>query len=385
MDFESMALSTNPSVARATALIQSARGNWLQVGLGPNPIVGYEGQQLGSGGLAEQHGVFIEQEFVRGGKLRLNREAAAHEVARAERELAAQQQRVLTDVRIAYYNVLIAQQQEQLGQELLKIAEQSVQLTNDLLRAKEVARLDLLQAQIESENTRISAFNARNRRATAWQTLKTIAGQPNMSLQYLEGDPAEDLPRLEFGQVLDRLITGSPEIAAAIANVERSRWALERAMAERVPNITLQGMVNVVDNGIDGKTDGNILIGVPLPLWNKNQGGVIQAQGEAIAAERMVEQIELDLQNRVAPVFERYSNAFNQVRRYQETILPVAEESLDLTRKSYAAGEIDFVALLTAQRTYSQTRLGYLDALRELRESAAQIQGFLLSGSLRNE
>jgi cobalt-zinc-cadmium efflux system outer membrane protein len=156
-------------------------------------------------------------------------------------------------------------------------------------------------------------------------------------------------------------------------------------MAERVPNITLQGMVNVVDNGIDGKTDGNILIGVPLPLWNKNQGGVIQAQGEAIAAERMVEQIELDLQNRVAPVFERYSNAFNQVRRYQETILPVAEESLDLTRKSYAAGEIDFVALLTAQRTYSQTRLGYLDALRELRESAAQIQGFLLSGSLRNE
>src|SRR5690606_6642877 len=65
-DFESMALSANPSVARAAALVQSARGNWVQVGLGPNPIVGYEGQQLGSGGLAEQHGVFIEQEFVRG-------------------------------------------------------------------------------------------------------------------------------------------------------------------------------------------------------------------------------------------------------------------------------------------------------------------------------
>jgi cobalt-zinc-cadmium efflux system outer membrane protein len=383
-DFESMALSANPSLARAAALVQAARGNWVQVGLKPNPTVGYEGQQIGSGGLAEQHGVFVEQEIVRAGKLRLNREVAAYEVARAERELAAQRQRVLTDVRIAYYNVLVAQQQEQLGHELLAIAEQNAKLTNDLLRAQVVARPDLLQAQIESENARILAFNARNRRITAWRTLTTAAGQPGMPLQLLHGDPASDLPRLEFGQVLDRLITASPEIAAAIANVERSRWALQRAEVQSVPNITLQGVVNVIDNGIGGKTDGNVLIGVPLPLWNKNQGAIIQAQSEVIAAERAVEQTELDLQNRLAPVFERYSNALNQVRRYEETILPAARESLDLTRKSYGAEEIGFLGVLTAQRTYSQTRLSYLDSLRELRESAAQLEGFLLSGSLQN-
>jgi cobalt-zinc-cadmium efflux system outer membrane protein len=382
-DFESMALAGNPSIARAAALVQAARGNWVQVGLKPNPTVGYEGQQIGSGGLAEQHGVFVEQEIVRAGKLRLNREVAAYEVARAERELAAQRQRVLTDVRIAYYNVLIAQQQEQLGHELLGIAEQNAKLTNDLLRAQVVARPDLLQAKIESENARILAFNARNRRVTAWRTLTTTTGQPGMPLQLLRGDPASDLPRLEFGQVLDRLITASPEIAAAIANAERSRWALQRAEVQSVPNITLQGVVNVIDNGIGGKTDGNVLIGVPLPLWNKNQGAIIQAQSEVIAAQRAVEQTELDLQNRLAPVFERYSNALNQVRRYEETILPAAQESLDLTRKSYGAEEIGFLGVLTAQRTYSQTRLSYLDSLRELRESAAQLEGFLLSGSLQ--
>ncbi|HEX5104644.1 MAG TPA: hypothetical protein VFV87_12575, partial [Pirellulaceae bacterium] len=68
-DFEQMALAANPSVARAAALVQAARGNYTQVGLPPNPSVGYEGQQLGSGGLAEQDGIFIQQEFVRGGKL----------------------------------------------------------------------------------------------------------------------------------------------------------------------------------------------------------------------------------------------------------------------------------------------------------------------------
>jgi len=383
-DFEGMALSSNPSIARASALVQAARGNWVQVGLKPNPTVGYEGQQLGSGGLAEQHGVFAEQEFVRGGKLRLNREVAAQEVARAERNLATQQQRVLTDVRIAYYNVLIAQQQEQLTRQLVGIAEQSVDVTNQLLRAQEVGRPDVLQAQIEIENTRILAINARNRRATAWQSLVTVAGQPGMPIHILPGDPAADLPRMEFGDVLGRLVTGSPEVATAIANVERSRWALERARVESVPNVTLQGMVNVIDNGIGGKPDANVMIGVPLPLWNRNQGGIVQAQGEVTAAERAVEQTELDLQNRLGPVFERYSNASNQVRRYQEAILPAAQESLDLTRRSYGAGEVGFVNLLTVQRTYSQTQLNYLQALRDLRESAAQLEGFLLSDSLQN-
>ncbi len=62
---EQVALANNPSIARTAALVGAARGNWIQVGLKPNPSVGYEGQQLGSGGLAEQQGVTVSQEFVR--------------------------------------------------------------------------------------------------------------------------------------------------------------------------------------------------------------------------------------------------------------------------------------------------------------------------------
>jgi len=383
-DFEGMALSSNPSLARAAALVQAARGNWVQVGLKPNPTVGYEGQQLGSGGLAEQHGIYAEQEFVRGDKLRLNRQVAAQEVARAERELAAQQQRVLTDVRVAYFSVLVAQEQERVTLELLRIAEQSVNIAEALFKAQEVARTDVLQANIEIENSRINAINARNRRAAAWQSLITVAGQPSLPLHTLAGSPVDDLPLLDFNSTLQRLLAGSPEVGAAIADVERSRWALERAKAESVPNVTLQGMINVIDNGIGGKPDANVVVGVPLPLWNKNQGGIVEAQGEVVASERAVEQIELELQNRMGPIFERYSNASNQVRRYREIILPAASESYELTRKSYEAGETGFVSLLTAQRTLAQTRLSYLQAAGELRITAAQLEGFLLSDSLNS-
>lgn len=180
-----MAFAANPSVARAAAVVEAARGKWIQVGLPPNPIAGYEGQQIGSDGRAEQDGVFIEQEIVRGGKLRLSREVAAQEIDKAEHQLAAQQQRVLTDVRVSYYQVLIAERQQKLTSELRDIAAEAVRVAEALLNGKEVGRPDVVQAQLELGlgNAQILAQNASNRYTAAWRTLATIIGNPNLSPQ----------------------------------------------------------------------------------------------------------------------------------------------------------------------------------------------------------
>lgn len=384
VDLEQMALSANPSVARSAALVEAARGNWVQVGLPPNPSVGYEGQQIGSRGLAEQDGVFIGQEFVRGGKLRLNREVAAQESAKAQHQLAAQLQRVITDVRVAFYQVLIAQRQENLTNDLHHIAAEAVKTAETLLKGKEVGKADVVQSQLELENAEILVQNARNRSRAAWQTLASVVGNPDLPPQPLEGDVEDQGPALEWNTSRDRLLTSSPEIAVARHEVERARWAAERARVERTPNVTVQGLVNWRDNGIGGRSDGGITVGVPLPFWNRNQGGIVQAAQQAVAAERALQQLELSLQNRLAPVFERYSNALNQVTKYRTKILPAAQESLDLMRKSYQAGETSYVNLLTAQRTFSQTNLNYLESLRELRGAEAEIEGLLLSGSLND-
>lgn len=383
-DLEQMALSANPSVARAASLVEAARGNWVQVGLPPNPSVGYEGQQIGSRGLAEQHGVYVGQEFVRGKKLGLNREVAAQEVARAEHQLAAQQQRVLTDVRVAFYQVLIAQRQEKLTGDLHGIAAEGVKTAETLLMGKEVGKVDLVQAQLELENADILVQNALNRVRAAWQTLASVVGNPNLPPQSLEGDVEEEAPAYDFQGSLERLLGSSPEIAAAAADVERARWAAERARVEPTPNVTVQGLINWRDNGIGGRSDAGITVGVPLPIWNRNQGGVVQAAQQAVAAERALQQVELSLQNRLAPVYERYASALNQVTKYRTRILPGAQESLTLMRQRYKAGETDYVNLLTAQRTYSQTNLNYLESLRELKSAEAQINGLLLSGSLES-
>lgn len=383
-ELEQMALSTNPSVARAAALVEAARGKWTQVGLPPNPAVGYQGQQIGSQGLAEQDGVFVEQEFVRGGKLKLNRSVASHEVRKAEQNLAAQQQRVVTDVRIAFSQVLIAQRQQALAAELHRIAAEAVKTADASLRGGEVSRIDLVQAHLELESVEILVQNAANRSRAAWQTLASVVGNPALPVQPLAGNLDEQRPPYEWQVTLQHLLTSSPEIAAAAAEIERARAAAQRALVEKTPNVTVQGLVNWRDNGIGGRSDGAITVGLPLPLWNRNQGGVVQAEQEANAAERALQQLELSLQNRLVPVYERYANALNQVGRYRARILPAAEESLRLITQKYKAGDTDYVRLLIAQRTYSQTNLNYLESLRELRAAEAEIDGLLLSGSLES-
>ena len=381
-DLEQMALVSNPSVARAAALARAAQGNYIQVGLPPNPVVGYEGQQVGSGGRAEQDGVFVQQEFVRGGKLRLNRQAAAQEWARREQELAAQQQRVLTDVRMAYYAVLIAQLQEDQYGKLVESAGTIVDYNERMQKQGERSRGEVIQVTLERERYRTGALNAGRRKLAAWRELAAVVGRPELPPERLDGSPDGPGPAYDWDAVLQRLLSTSPEVAAAMADIERARWALQRALVEKTPNVTVQGLVNVRDEGIGGRPDGSVMVGLPLPLWNKNQGGIIQAQGEVAAAERALDQLQLDLQQRLAQVFERYSNARNYAERYKGLLKGLSDEWLQLNEQLRQAGEVAQLDVILFQRTYAQTQLDYLEALRDQRQAEAEIEGLLLSKSL---
>ncbi len=83
-DAEAMAISCHPALRAAGARVQAAHGNWVQVGLKPNPQIGYQGTEIGDEGRAGQQGAFFSQELVTAGKLDLNRAVAAREQAVAE-------------------------------------------------------------------------------------------------------------------------------------------------------------------------------------------------------------------------------------------------------------------------------------------------------------
>lgn len=379
-DLESMALGNHPGLLRSGALVQAARGRWLQVGLPPNPQVGYVAAEVGDEGRAGQQGAFVSQQFITGGKLELNREVAAREVARLQREFAAQRQRVINDVQIGYYDVLAAQRSRELAHALVKIGNQGVETGEALLRAKEASQVDVLQARIEAQTANIALQNAENRYYAAWRSLSAAIAVPGMQPRPLSGSLEDGLPDRSFDDMLGRLISESPQVAAAWTEAERARWALSRARVQPVPNLNVQGSVQY-DNATDDTIAG-LQVGVPLPLLNRNQGGIREAAANVTATRADALRLELSLQQQLATAYEQYANARQQVQRYQESILPNAQQSLDLVVSAYRQGELPYLSLLTSQRTYFSSNLDYIAALRTLRISLVELDGLLLRGSL---
>lgn len=383
LELESIAMQNSPALAEASARAEAARGNWVQQGLYPNPDVGYIGQQLGSGNKATQQGIYLGQEFITGKKLRLNREVAAWEIQQAERELNAVRLRVLTDVRTDFFTVLIAQRRRELAEELVEISDRGERAAQALLQGMEVSAADPLRAQIQSAEARIILQNSINQHLEAWRRLAAVIGMPDLHLQRVEGEIKGTDLMLSWDEELGRILRESPELAAAAAELEAARWATRRAQAEVIPNIDVQAVFQ--DDRGTGSADGNLQVTIPLPIWNRNQGGIREARAKTVAAARAVNRLSLDLQARLAVVSQRYESARNQVDQYAREggILQNSQRALDLVRGGYEAGEFSVLDLLTAQRTYFQASLAYLDSLRELWVSGAEIQGLLLSNSLQ--
>src|SRR5438105_10019134 len=66
---EALAIQNNPTLAQAAAAIDMARGQLRQVGLYPNPQLGYLRSDSSPSGRFRSDGVFVGQEIVTAGKL----------------------------------------------------------------------------------------------------------------------------------------------------------------------------------------------------------------------------------------------------------------------------------------------------------------------------
>ncbi len=240
---------------------------------------------------------------------------------------------------MAFIQTLRAKQQLTVATELEQISLQARESANALFKAAEVSKIDVLQAEIEVENAAILKRNSENRLFAAHAGLNAVLGRIESTPLNLIGDLKTDLRQVDFEMVLAQILQTSPEVSTVLAQLERSRANLRRQAIEPRPNVTVQGLVNWRDNGINGDPDGALQVTVPLPIWDRNQGAIREARNQITAAERELNQVELDLQNRLAPVYEQYANGLEQVRLFDTSILPKAEETLSLTREAYRQGE----------------------------------------------
>jgi cobalt-zinc-cadmium efflux system outer membrane protein len=378
---ETLAFSNNPALCQAWGQVIAAQGQYIQAGLPFNPAVGYSGQQITSY-KSQQDGLIVTQEFIRGHKLTLAQQAAAHNWEKTRRRYQAQRMRVQTDVRLAYWDVIVAQRLAQLEARLIDIAQQSQSTAKQLFDAKEGTRIDLLQSKIEADQARLDYGRALNRADAAWQQLSAVVGV-QLTPQTLAGNLGELGEGITWETAIDRVLAANPELAAAQSDIERARWQLQRELAEPIPNLTVQA---IVQHDTDIKNwDGALQATLPLPLLNRNQGNILQARGDIQTAECQAQRIRQQFVSSLANTYQRYRDSRLAAERYEQEILPAAEESLGLVLQGFRGGEFGFKDVLIAQRTLFNARVNHVEALGRFQQAQVEIEGLLLSGSLTQE
>lgn len=376
---EQLALQNNPAIRQASAAAHKAIGTRHQVGRCPNPNIGYSGQQLADQG-TDQHMAFLEQDIVLGHKLQLNRQVLEQDVQSQLWEVEVQRYRVLTDIRLRFYEALAAQRRMELADEFHHVAEEGVRIAEKRKEALEGSQPEVLQAEIQLNEVDLLRQRAQIAYQAAWNELAATAGVPEMPPAPLDGVLDPTSTARDWDATYQSIISSSPELRAAYARVRRAQCNLERQRVQPIPNLQTQLMA-----GYDQATDSqmiNVQVGVPVPVFNRNRGNIDAAYAEYSRATHDARRIELSLKARLARVAQEFDSAAVAVDRYANQILPKARQTLSLSEQAYEAGEFDFLQVLIARRTFFESNLQYVQALGELAQANAAVEGILLTGGL---
>src|SRR5207249_2950310 len=157
----------------------------------------------------------------------------------------------------------------------------------------------------------------------------------------------------------------------------RSRLEVERARAEAVPNVQVGG--GYIRSFVEETAGGIVSVETALPLWDRKQGRIHEAEARWARAQAASRSTALRLSRETADAYARYQGARRQVERLRSDVLPRLVESLALVRKGYQAGsaQITFADVLSAQTSLNDAQLRLAEVRRELWRAIADLQGLM--------
>lgn len=377
---ESLAWSNNPTLVQAQAQVGAARGKALQAGLYPNPKLSYVGEQIGVMGTpGEWQGGELQQEIVTAGKLRLSRSKHAARASVAEALRIAQQYRVLNDVRTHFYGAWGAQQIVGIRGELLKTAEDRLVTVREKFNVGQANAADVALAKAALAEAKLELKMAENAARAEWKMLTSVIGCriPPMSLI---ADLKGDTTPLDWDAAYADIVAHSPQLVMAERKVRADEITVERERVEPIPNVVILGGVG--RNFEARETTYNAGAMISVPIFDRNQGTIRQAENDLVRARSEVRRTELKLRRMLAERYRHYLTALQHVTRFEKTILPETRKAYEARLRAYKQNRETWSNVLEAQQKYFGRRMQYIEHLVRWRSEEAVIKGYLLTDGL---
>ena len=390
------ALAQEPTLRAARTELDVVRGERIQAGLRPNPIVSFM-QQTEPGGTDSQSKV--EMQWPLDLFRKTGRVAVAEQELRATEKIVSDRERLLAaDVRMKYGEVVAAVRDLSVSDDLVATTSRQ----SDLLRARvdQGGAPPLERNMVEVERRRLEA----ERLLQAGQVDRAV-----IELKRLLG-MRTDAP-LQLRNTLEQLVLREvalplrpdgtavairADVQEADARIRVADAQIDRARREGRVDLSLFGSYMRMDAGFPQlglNAQGELTrvrglfhylsagAALSVPLRNRNQGEIASAQAQRAGAAARLNAAKLTAEAEIAAAMARDEGARSALEVYRRDALDLARQNLDVVSQTYGLGRATVFDVLAEQRRYLDFEHSYSNALREAYDARTALRRAL--GELR--
>ncbi len=373
---QSLALMHNPALKAFSKEVRALEAQALQAGLPPNPEIEIEGENfMGSGELSGTQSmettIQLSQLIELGGK-----RSKRKQVASVEREIGAwdyetKRADVLAEVTKAFVDVLTAQERFALTKEFVRLAEQMLNTVSAKVRTGKVSPVEETRVRVVLASAQIDAKRAKRELQASRLQLATTWGSKAFTFEKAEGR-FYVAPAIPSAQQIESLISQNPDINRWALETVHRQTNIELAEANGVPDVT----VSVGGKHVNEIDDTGFVFGIsiPIPFFDRNQGGVLEAQHRLAKAKEERRSIELRVTSDLAQAYESLSGAYIEVTTLEKDILPDAQSAFEAIREGYRQGKFDYLVMLDAQQTLFETKGQHIEALNQYHHAVSVVE-----------
>ena len=367
-----LALRANPTLRAAGSEVAAQEGALAQAGALPNPEL--ELLREGEGGDGRTTTATLNIPIELGGKRAARVEAARHEGKLAAIALEAEQARVRADAAAAFHDVVAAQERERMAQELVALAGRALAAAGKRVEAGTLSPVEATRARVAQGSARIEALQAGRDLEGARIRLAALWAGDARQLS-IHAPQAAALP---LAPPLDQLLAQldrSPAMRHARAQVGQREALARLERARRTPDVNV--IVGAQREGPDTRNRAVLGLSVPLPLFNRNDGAVLDALRRVDKARDQQDAESARLRAELAQAHARLGTALAECALISTEILPGAEDAERAANRGFELGKFGLVDVLDAQRVLAQSKNQYLNAVLDAHRAAADIARLL--------
>lgn len=279
---------------------------------------------------------------------------------------------LVAQARTAHADALVADRRLQLTIENADLVRRLADITEARLRAGDISELEARSARSDAARVQVVRRAAEHDRNLARLTLAATIGidTPADRLRPVPGAGADPFACGTEAEQLEDALASRPDVRAAEIGIEA---AAQHARWERSRVVNLIGILDGNGEGSEGAEVGPG-IGLDVPLFSRNQGGISRADAEVERAGRNYAAVRAQVVADIRTAAVRVHQSEQAMDAWRDEIVPSLEVEHHQAESAYRAGEIPLFALLDVSRRLVDGRSRLLDAEADLQRATIALE-----------